>query len=116
MASSRLLRIAPAVAVLAVALAGCSNAAVKVSAGGGAPGVSSTEVHVGSIANVTGPLSSDFAPVVNGVQAYFSMINAEGGVAGRKLKLAYQGRMTRGARQSTSPWPRSSCRTMCSPW
>ena len=33
---------------------------------------------------------SDFAPVVNGVEAYFSMINAEGGVDGRKLNLAYQ--------------------------
>jgi branched-chain amino acid transport system substrate-binding protein len=52
--------------------------------------VSPTQIDVGSIANVTGPLSSDFAPVVNGVEAYFSMINAEGGVAGRKLKLAYQ--------------------------
>ena len=90
MASSRLQRIVAAFAVLAVALAGCSNAVVKVSAGGGAPGVSSADIDVGSIANITGPLSSDFAPLVNGVQAYFSMTNAEGGVAGRKLKLAYQ--------------------------
>ena len=52
--------------------------------------MTSTQINVGSIANVTGPLSSDFAPIVNGVEAYFSMINAEGGVAGRKLKLAYQ--------------------------
>ena len=80
-----------AAAALAVVLAGCSNA--KTSASGGtnsSQGVSSTEIDVGSIANVTGPLSSDFAPVVNGVQAYFSMVNAQGGVAGRKLKLAYQ--------------------------
>ena len=59
-------------------------------AAAGAPGVTATQINVGSIANVTGPLSSGFAPVVNGVQAYFSMINAEGGVDGRKLKLAYQ--------------------------
>ena len=52
--------------------------------------MSSTEIDVGTIANVTGPLSSGFAPLVNGVQAYFSMINAQGGVAGRKLKLAHQ--------------------------
>jgi branched-chain amino acid transport system substrate-binding protein len=52
--------------------------------------VTSTQINVGSIANLTGPLSSDFAPIVNGVEAYFSMINDEGGVAGRKLKLAYQ--------------------------
>ena len=82
--------LAAAVAALTVGVAGCSNSVIKNSAGGGAPGVSSTEIDVGSIANVTGPLSSGFAPLVNGVQAYFSMINAQGGVAGRKLKLAYQ--------------------------
>ena len=80
-----------AVAAVALVLAGCANAKNGASGGGtGAPGVSSNLIQVGSIANVTGPLSSDFAPVVNGVQAYFSMINAEGGVAGRKLQLAYQ--------------------------
>ena len=52
--------------------------------------MTSSQIDVGSIANVTGPLSADFAPIVNGVEAYFSMVNAEGGVAGRKLKLAYQ--------------------------
>ncbi len=55
----------------------------------GSQGVSAHQIVVGSIANVTGPLSSDFAPIVNGVQAYFAMINAEGGVDGRTLKLAY---------------------------
>jgi branched-chain amino acid transport system substrate-binding protein len=76
--------------VLAVTLAGCANSKAAVSHGGAAPGVTSTQIDVGSIANVSGPLSSDFAPIVNGVQAYFSMVNAEGGVAGRKIKLAYQ--------------------------
>ena len=90
MARSRFGNLAVAVAALTLGVAGCSNAVIKNSAGGGAPGVSSTEIDVGSIANVTGPLSSDFAPVVNGVQAYFSMVNAQGGVAGRKLKLAHQ--------------------------
>ncbi len=79
-----------AVTALAVGVAGCSNSVTKNSSGGGAPGVTSSQIDVGSIANVTGPLSSDFAPIVNGVEAYFSMINAEGGVAGRKLKLAYE--------------------------
>jgi branched-chain amino acid transport system substrate-binding protein len=78
------------VATVAVLAAGCSNAPVINSSGGGAQGVTSTEINVGSIADVTGPLSSDFAPVVSGVQAYFSMVNSQGGVAGRRLKLAYQ--------------------------
>jgi len=90
MARSRLGNLAAAVAALTVGVAGCSNSVIKNSAGGGAPGVMSTEIDVGSIANATGPLSSGFAPLVNGVEAYFSMINAQGGVAGRTLKLAYQ--------------------------
>jgi ABC-type branched-subunit amino acid transport system substrate-binding protein len=77
---------------LALALlgAGCSNSTSGPSAGSAAaPGVSATEIKVGSIADVTGILSSDFSPVVAGVRAYFSMVNAEGGVDGRKLVLAY---------------------------
>jgi len=72
-------------------VAACSNSQGSVSSGGlAAPGVTPTSITVGSIANVTGPLSSDFAPLVNGVQAYFSMVNAAGGVDGRKLDLAFQ--------------------------
>jgi branched-chain amino acid transport system substrate-binding protein len=72
-------------------LAGCSNAKVTTgNVGGGVHGVTSTEIDVGSIADVTGPLSADFSPVVNGVQAYFSMVNAQGGVNGRRLVLKYQ--------------------------
>ena len=92
MSRSRL-KLATASSVLAVVvlLAGCSNSHQNaLNTGKNAPGVTSTQINVGSIANITGPLSSDFAPVVNGVQAYFSMINAQGGVAGRRLKLAYQ--------------------------
>ncbi len=76
---------------LTVVLGGCSNAAGGASNGGsGAPGVSAKEIDVGSLANVTGPLSADFSPVVSGVEAYFDMVNAEGGVYGRKMVLKYQ--------------------------
>jgi branched-chain amino acid transport system substrate-binding protein len=90
MVSSRQRKLVAAVAALAVVVAGCSNSITTNSSGGGAPGVMSNEIDVGSIADVTGPLSSDFAPVVAGVQAYFSMVNAEGGVAGRTLRLTRQ--------------------------
>jgi len=79
-----------ALTILALGMTGCSNIPLRTGPGLDNPGVSPTQIKVGSIANVTGPLSSDFAPVVDGVQAYFSMVNAEGGVAGRTLKLAYQ--------------------------
>ncbi|MHB8438900.1 MAG: ABC transporter substrate-binding protein [Acidimicrobiales bacterium] len=97
LAGARGARRAPIVGVsltlaLVLGLASCSNSTSGSSTGGsGAPGVSSTSIQVGSIADVSGPLSSDFAPVVRGVQAYFDMVNAEGGVEGRKLVLAHQG-------------------------
>jgi ABC-type branched-subunit amino acid transport system substrate-binding protein len=75
---------------LVVLAAGCANSTSGSSAGSSsAPGVTSTEIRVGSIADVTGILSSDFSPVVAGVRAYFSMVNAAGGVDGRKLVMAY---------------------------
>jgi ABC-type branched-subunit amino acid transport system substrate-binding protein len=79
-----------AVLALALTAAGCANSTSGSSSGSAsAPGVTATEIKVGSIADVTGILSSDFSPVVAGVRAYFSMVNAAGGVDGRKLVMAY---------------------------
>jgi branched-chain amino acid transport system substrate-binding protein len=87
----RFATVGAALIALAVGLAACGNAKGHASSGGsGDPGVTNTQISVGSIANVTGPLSSDFSSIVNGVEAYFDMVNAAGGVDGRKLKLAYQ--------------------------
>src|SRR5271155_681704 len=54
-----------------------------------APGVSANEIDVGALATLSGVLSADFAPIVPGVQAYFDMVNAHGGVDGRRLVLAH---------------------------
>ena len=54
-----------------------------------APGVTPTEIDVGSISTLTGPIASNFESLVPGVQAYFDYINAQGGVNGRKLVLAH---------------------------
>ena len=87
----RFATVAAACVALAVGLSACGNAKNGTSAGSNsAPGVTATQINIGSIANVTGPLSSGFAPIVNGVEAYFSMINAQGGVDGRQLHLAAQ--------------------------
>jgi branched-chain amino acid transport system substrate-binding protein len=76
---------------LSLVLAGCSNSSGGGGGGGsGTPGLSATEVDVGSLANISGPVSADFAPIVSGVQAYFDMVNAAGGVNGRKLVLKYK--------------------------
>jgi branched-chain amino acid transport system substrate-binding protein len=75
----------------ALVLTACSNAKVSVSTttSSHAPGVYSNKIVVGALATVSGPLSQGFAPVVDGVKAYFDAVNAKGGIDGRKLDLAY---------------------------
>jgi branched-chain amino acid transport system substrate-binding protein len=53
-----------------------------------APGVTDTEIKVGGIASVTNPLGATYGSAFDGAQAYFDMINADGGIYGRKLVLA----------------------------
>jgi branched-chain amino acid transport system substrate-binding protein len=68
------------VAVVAVASAGARP--------GADPGVSATEVHLGSSV----PLSGEAAiagNVARGIEAYFDYVNARGGVFGRKIKFTY---------------------------
>jgi branched-chain amino acid transport system substrate-binding protein len=54
------------------------------------PGVTDTEIQVGGIASITNPLSEDYAQVFKGAQAYFDMVNSQGGIYGRKLVLNEQ--------------------------
>jgi branched-chain amino acid transport system substrate-binding protein len=68
------------VAVIAAASAGARPVAT--------PGVTSTEIHIGSSV----PLSGEAAiagHVAQGIDAYFKYINARGGVLGRKIKYTY---------------------------
>jgi branched-chain amino acid transport system substrate-binding protein len=79
---------AAALVALGGVLASCSNASSRGPAQpSAAPGVTATSITVGSIADITGPDSADFAPISKGVEAYFDMVNAQGGVDGRKLLL-----------------------------
>lgn len=57
--------------------------------GTGAPGVTSKAINVAAISSLTGPISADFKALVPGAQAYFDMVDAKGGVDGRKINLAY---------------------------
>jgi branched-chain amino acid transport system substrate-binding protein len=52
-----------------------------------APGVTANEIHVGSITSKTNPLGNDASLLNDGIEAYFNVVNASGGVWGRKLKL-----------------------------
>jgi Periplasmic binding protein len=53
-------------------------------------GVSQTEIRVGGVVSKTNPLGGDYASSLDGVKAYFNMVNAskDKGIYGRKLTLA----------------------------
>jgi len=53
-----------------------------------APGVTPTQIDVGAISTLTGPIAADFESMVPGVEAYFDYVNANGGINGRKLVMA----------------------------
>ncbi|MGC1484832.1 MAG: ABC transporter substrate-binding protein [Candidatus Acidiferrum sp.] len=52
-----------------------------------APGVTATEILIGSCSALEGPSHFLGVETVTGAKAYFNLINDEGGVNGRKLKL-----------------------------
>lgn len=51
------------------------------------PGVSESEILIGSCSALEGPSHFLGVETVTGAKAYFNLINDEGGVNGRKLKL-----------------------------
>lgn len=81
-------------AVLALAVAACGNAGDDDDGAGGEPaaesvdvqGLTDTTIKVGGLAAKTGPLAAQYEPIGKGVQAYFDMINEQGGVNGRRLE------------------------------
>ena len=56
---------------------------------GNTSGVTSSRIIVGGVASVTGPLPAAFAPIFDGVNAYLDLVNANGGVDGRKIDFAF---------------------------
>jgi ABC-type branched-subunit amino acid transport system substrate-binding protein len=52
-----------------------------------APGVSATQINIGAISTLSGPLAGLFGGLAPGMIAYFNTINALGGVNGRKIVL-----------------------------
>jgi len=101
----------PAIAVVAVAaltVAACSSSASSSgsgpggggssSAGGGssstaltasAPGITATTITIGSHQPLTGPAAPGYSEIAPASAAYFSYVNANGGVYGRKIAYKY---------------------------
>jgi len=74
--------------ILGFSIAVCfSFAAASAARGQGTPGVTDKEILIGSCSALEGPSRALGAETVTGAKSYFSMINDEGGVNGRKLKL-----------------------------
>ncbi len=70
------------VAAFALAAAAPSGAAVATAD----PGVSSTQIVIGTTTPLTGPASPGYKDVAPAAQAYFDYVNANGGINGRKIK------------------------------
>ena len=80
--------------------AGALAAALPGSAGASAPdqqfppvdqtGVSQSEIRVGGVTSKTNPLGGNYASTVDGVKAYFNMVNSskDKGIYGRKLNIS----------------------------
>ena len=52
-----------------------------------APGVTDSEIQVAVISSKTNPLNGKYAELADGMNAYFEMINSEGGIYGRDLVI-----------------------------
>lgn len=77
-------------------LAACSSASSNPKHGSGATTTSPSgtaggagTIEVGSIATITGVGAGDFSAFVPGMEAYFDMVNASGGVSGHKIVVAH---------------------------
>jgi len=71
-------------------VAGCSNAKEEASSptpGGPVPGVTDTEILLGTHMPLSNSPAASWGVVADGMKAYFEYVNSQGGVYGRKIKL-----------------------------
>ena len=52
-------------------------------------GVTATTITVGNVADASGPVPGLFKGAFTGTQAYFNMINSQGGIYGRQIKVSF---------------------------
>ena len=103
----------------AAALVGAGSQAANASTTSD-PGVTANSITVGSISDISAPIAGLFEGAKVGTEAYFAMINSQGGVNGRKLILngmdsAFSsGTVTNEARTSPPTTSPSSGASRCS--
>ena len=76
--------------LLATSVIGVQAITSAEAAGGGRPGVSGNEIKVGGIFSPPNVLNVPYEDGLAGAKAYFDMINAKGGVFGKKFKIVAQ--------------------------
>ncbi|MFK3979495.1 ABC transporter substrate-binding protein [Micromonospora sp. NPDC050397] len=70
---------------LLVSVAGCGDDDGGGGGGAPVPGVTDTEIVVGTHMPLTGPASAGYSSIAPATKAYFDYVNANGGVHGRKI-------------------------------
>jgi ABC-type branched-subunit amino acid transport system substrate-binding protein len=84
--STTLLSMIAITAMAAISVTACGG---KTNTASNAPGVTDTTVTIGSTDPLTGPAAPGYSEIPAAAQAYFSYINAGGGINGRKITLKY---------------------------
>ncbi|MEV6298236.1 ABC transporter substrate-binding protein [Actinoplanes sp. NPDC051861] len=75
-------------AAVVLLAAGCSDdGGGGTSSSGDVPGVTDTEVVVGTHMPLTGPAAAGYSKIAPATKAYFDFVNANGGIHGRKISL-----------------------------
>lgn len=75
----RTLALATSVAVASVGVAGAAHAAD--------PGVSKSQITIGTTTPLTGPAAPGYKDIPSAAQAYFDYVNKSGGINGRQIKF-----------------------------
>jgi ABC-type branched-subunit amino acid transport system substrate-binding protein len=83
--------ITAAAVAAAVVAAGCSSSSSPSSgaATASAPGITATQILIGSHQPLTGPAAPGYSEIAPASNAYFQYVNAHGGIYGRKIKYTY---------------------------
>ncbi|TMD38948.1 MAG: ABC transporter substrate-binding protein, partial [Chloroflexi bacterium] len=71
-------------------LAACGETAGSSSSNtASAPGITASEIKIGSTQPLTGPAAPGYSEIAPAANAYFQYVNAHGGIFGRKITYEY---------------------------
>jgi ABC-type branched-subunit amino acid transport system substrate-binding protein len=86
--------VAASAVAIALAAAACGSGGGSGSGSGSAntasaPGITKTQILIGSHQPLTGPAAPGYSEIAPAANAYFQYVNAHGGIYGRKIKYTY---------------------------